>query len=132
MKRLIIDLNKKVDLLLYFYCFVFADSCTENPCRNGGTCVETEPIRCLCLPSYSGDFCQTGISFCLEHPALHQLRRFAIPHPFSLHSLCQMWRSVSRAGRSSRAFAIVTSANGRAGRRRSSTAACAEDICFLS
>lgn len=39
---------------------VSADSCLENPCLNGGTCVEGESARCFCLSGYGGDFCQTG------------------------------------------------------------------------
>ncbi|KPP78714.1 hypothetical protein Z043_101770 [Scleropages formosus] len=36
-------------------------ACLENPCINGGTCVEEGGSSgCLCLPTYGGDFCQTG------------------------------------------------------------------------
>ncbi|XP_028282339.1 brevican core protein isoform X2 [Parambassis ranga] len=41
-----------------------SDACLENPCLNGGTCVDSEPIRCLCLPSYKGDLCQTDLEAC--------------------------------------------------------------------
>lgn len=44
-----------------------ADSCLENPCQNGGTCVDGESIRCICLPGYGGDLCQRGLL--LEEPA---------------------------------------------------------------
>ncbi|XP_004078515.1 brevican core protein [Oryzias latipes] len=54
------------------------DSCTENPCRNGGTCVETQPIRCLCLPSYSGDFCQTDVEEC--EPGWEKFQSFCYRH----------------------------------------------------
>lgn len=37
-----------------------ADSCLENPCLNGGTCVDGESTRCICLRGYGGDLCQTG------------------------------------------------------------------------
>lgn len=35
----------------------------DDPCQNGGTCTEERGrVRCLCLPSYGGDFCQSGES----------------------------------------------------------------------
>uniref|UniRef100_A0A3Q3XJA8 Brevican n=1 Tax=Mola mola TaxID=94237 RepID=A0A3Q3XJA8_MOLML len=38
-----------------------SDDCMDDPCLNGGTCTEQGgQIRCLCLPTYGGDFCQTG------------------------------------------------------------------------
>lgn len=42
---------------------LFAGSCLENPCLNGGTCVDGESLRCFCLPGYGGHFCQTGDRF---------------------------------------------------------------------
>lgn len=39
---------------------VAADLCVENPCMNGGTCVDGGTLVCVCLPGYGGDFCQTG------------------------------------------------------------------------
>ncbi|XP_075937238.1 brevican core protein [Anarhichas minor] len=41
-----------------------ADSCLENPCLNGGTCVDGEPARCFCLSGYGGDLCQTDLEVC--------------------------------------------------------------------
>uniref|UniRef100_A0AAY4DQB7 Brevican core protein n=1 Tax=Denticeps clupeoides TaxID=299321 RepID=A0AAY4DQB7_9TELE len=41
------------------------DACMENPCANGGTCVENGSTpRCLCLPTYGGDFCQVDLEHC--------------------------------------------------------------------
>lgn len=41
-------------------CLV-SDACTNDPCLNGGTCTERNGhVHCLCLPTYAGDFCQTG------------------------------------------------------------------------
>lgn len=38
-----------------------SDACLENPCYNGGTCVDSgSSTKCLCLPTYGGDMCQTG------------------------------------------------------------------------
>uniref|UniRef100_A0A672FWM4 Brevican n=1 Tax=Salarias fasciatus TaxID=181472 RepID=A0A672FWM4_SALFA len=54
----------------------FSDSCLENPCLNGGTCVDGDPVRCVCLSGYTGDFCHTGLcepgwekfqGFCYRH-----------------------------------------------------------------
>lgn len=51
------------NILLVSYKNVNAllDACLENPCKNGGTCVDSGAgRRCLCLPTYGGDFCETG------------------------------------------------------------------------
>lgn len=46
-------------LLTSLYCT--ADGCLDDPCLHGGTCTEQNgQIKCLCLPTYGGDFCQTG------------------------------------------------------------------------
>ncbi|XP_076844581.1 brevican core protein [Brachyhypopomus gauderio] len=42
-----------------------SDSCVENPCANGGTCIDTRlGVKCLCLPTYGGEFCQTDLEEC--------------------------------------------------------------------
>ncbi|XP_029587799.1 brevican core protein isoform X2 [Salmo trutta] len=42
-----------------------SDACLEDPCANGGTCVEMGgSTKCLCLPSYGGDLCQTDLEQC--------------------------------------------------------------------
>ncbi|XP_077446999.1 uncharacterized protein LOC144067265 isoform X2 [Stigmatopora argus] len=64
-----------------------SDACFNDPCLNGGTCLEREGrIQCLCLPTYGGDLCQQ-VSF------------------------SQTWRPASQAGTSSRASATDTSAS---------------------
>ncbi|XP_068603389.1 brevican core protein [Brachionichthys hirsutus] len=41
------------------------DACLEDPCLNGGTCTDNEGlIKCLCLPTYGGDYCQTDMEEC--------------------------------------------------------------------
>uniref|UniRef100_A0A3B5MSV2 Brevican n=1 Tax=Xiphophorus couchianus TaxID=32473 RepID=A0A3B5MSV2_9TELE len=36
-----------------------SDACLDDPCLNGGTCTERDGrIKCLCLPTYGGRFCQ--------------------------------------------------------------------------
>uniref|UniRef100_A0A3P8RX81 Brevican n=1 Tax=Amphiprion percula TaxID=161767 RepID=A0A3P8RX81_AMPPE len=65
------------------------DSCLENPCLNGGTCVDGESIRCFCLPGYGGDLCQTGVcepgwekfqGFCYRHFSKRQSWEAAEQH----------------------------------------------------
>ncbi|KAL7887459.1 hypothetical protein AOLI_G00051800 [Acnodon oligacanthus] len=42
-----------------------SDGCVENPCANGGTCVDSGAgVKCLCLPTYGGEFCQTDLERC--------------------------------------------------------------------
>ncbi|XP_036434146.1 brevican core protein [Colossoma macropomum] len=42
-----------------------SDGCVENPCANGGTCVDSGAgVKCLCLPTYGGEFCQTDLEQC--------------------------------------------------------------------
>ncbi|XP_048848498.1 brevican core protein-like isoform X2 [Brienomyrus brachyistius] len=42
-----------------------SDPCLENPCSNGGTCVEEKgSVKCLCLPTYGGELCQTDMERC--------------------------------------------------------------------
>ncbi|KAK3551191.1 hypothetical protein QTP70_013871 [Hemibagrus guttatus] len=44
---------------------VFLDACLENPCSNGGTCVDiSTTVKCLCLPTYGGEFCQIDLEQC--------------------------------------------------------------------
>ena len=106
--------------------FTCADACLENPCLNGGTCVDGESTRCLCLPGYGGDLCQTGRKLInTETWTLKDFQSFTLS--LRLRPV-QTWRPVSPAGRSFRASVIVTSPRGRAGRRPSSTVACVEDI----
>lgn len=46
---------------IIFFFTVVADSCLENLCLNGGTCVDGDPLRCICLPGYGGALCQRGV-----------------------------------------------------------------------
>ncbi|XP_061531459.1 brevican core protein [Phycodurus eques] len=43
---------------------VILDLCGVEPCLNGGTCVDGEMPKCLCLPGYGGAFCQSDVEVC--------------------------------------------------------------------
>ena len=63
--------------------FSVTEACLEDPCVNGGTCVEEDGhTKCLCLPSYGGDFCQTGCSLCLTN--ILSLDSISLPRTLSL------------------------------------------------
>ncbi|XP_059195139.1 brevican core protein isoform X2 [Centropristis striata] len=55
-----------------------SDSCLENPCLNGGTCVDGESTRCICLPGYGGDLCQTDVEVC--EPGWEKFQSFCYRH----------------------------------------------------
>ncbi|TRY89459.1 hypothetical protein DNTS_016051 [Danionella cerebrum] len=56
-----------------------SDACLENPCKNGGTCVDTggDP-RCLCLPTYGGDYCERDFEHC--EPGWEKFQGFCYKH----------------------------------------------------
>uniref|UniRef100_A0A3Q3N6H2 Brevican n=1 Tax=Mastacembelus armatus TaxID=205130 RepID=A0A3Q3N6H2_9TELE len=57
-----------------------SDSCLENPCLNGGTCVDGEPTSCLCLPGYGGDLCHTGSDLEECEPGWEKFQGFCYRH----------------------------------------------------
>uniref|UniRef100_A0A672QNJ9 Brevican core protein n=1 Tax=Sinocyclocheilus grahami TaxID=75366 RepID=A0A672QNJ9_SINGR len=55
------------------------NACLENPCKNGGTCVDSGAgHRCLCLPTYGGDFCETDLEHC--EPGWEKFQGFCYKH----------------------------------------------------
>ncbi|XP_014844502.1 PREDICTED: brevican core protein-like isoform X1 [Poecilia mexicana] len=54
------------------------DSCLENPCLNGGTCVDGDPLRCICLPGYGGALCQRDVEEC--EPGWEKFQGFCYRH----------------------------------------------------
>ncbi|KAG7240979.1 hypothetical protein INR49_026157 [Caranx melampygus] len=56
-----------------------SDACVDNPCFNGGTCTDQDgQIKCLCLPTYGGDFCQTDLERC--EPGWDKFHGFCYRH----------------------------------------------------
>ncbi|XP_077599969.1 brevican core protein-like [Stigmatopora nigra] len=57
----------------------FSDACLNDPCLNGGTCLEREGrIHCLCLPTYGGDLCQQDLETC--EPGWDKFHGFCYRH----------------------------------------------------
>ena len=57
---------KKINIL-FPRCEINLDLCSNNPCQNGGSCVDSgNGVRytCICQPGYTGDNCETDISEC--------------------------------------------------------------------
>ena len=45
-------------LRMFFFILDDVDSCTPNPCQNGGTCmIESGMAKCTCPPEKTGDNC---------------------------------------------------------------------------
>uniref|UniRef100_A0A8C7H7G4 Brevican n=1 Tax=Oncorhynchus kisutch TaxID=8019 RepID=A0A8C7H7G4_ONCKI len=64
-------------LVLSYVCVT--DACLDNPCSNGGTCVDIgSSTRCLCLPTYGGDMCQTDLEVC--EPGWEKFMGFCYQH----------------------------------------------------
>ncbi|XP_015829120.3 neurocan core protein [Nothobranchius furzeri] len=56
-----------------------SDACLNDPCLNGGTCTDQDGhIKCLCLPTYEGDFCQTDLEQC--EPGWDKFHGFCYRH----------------------------------------------------
>ena len=46
--------------ILVCYHAVYTE-CMQNPCRNQGTCrILAGSYTCICMPGYTGDFCEDG------------------------------------------------------------------------
>ncbi|PWA15045.1 hypothetical protein CCH79_00008711, partial [Gambusia affinis] len=69
----------------------FSDACLDNPCLNGGTCTERDGhIKCLCLPTYGGRFCQSDLERC--EPGWDKFHGFCYRH----FSQRQTWEVAER------------------------------------
>uniref|UniRef100_A0A8D2ZSS8 Brevican n=1 Tax=Scophthalmus maximus TaxID=52904 RepID=A0A8D2ZSS8_SCOMX len=70
-------LPQQNNLLITGPCF--SDACLGDPCLNGGTCTDRDgQIKCLCLPSYGGNFCQTDLEQC--EPGWDKFHGFCYRH----------------------------------------------------
>nr|XP_019957476.1 PREDICTED: brevican core protein-like [Paralichthys olivaceus] len=56
-----------------------SDACEDDPCLNGGTCTDRDgQIKCLCLPTYGGNLCQTDLEQC--EPGWDKFHGFCYRH----------------------------------------------------
>ncbi|MGH0130280.1 UNVERIFIED_CONTAM: hypothetical protein FKN15_057040 [Acipenser sinensis] len=65
-----------------YQCCSQSESCTSDPCRNGGTCQDTSTgeFLCSCAPQYFGSRCEIADNPCLSNPCLHG--RQCVPSKF--------------------------------------------------
>ena len=48
-------------------CGVNINECLSNPCLNEGLCFDSvDTFKCVCLPLYTGQFCETPFDPCQE------------------------------------------------------------------
>ena len=53
------DIDISIDKCMFSHSDI--DECGDNQCKNGATCVdEINGYRCICVPGYVGDQCETG------------------------------------------------------------------------
>ncbi|XP_046903899.1 protein jagged-2-like [Hypomesus transpacificus] len=60
---------------------------TNRPCRNGGTCMNTEPdeYHCACPDGYSGKNCQIAEHACVSNPCANGGTCHEVPSGFECH-----------------------------------------------
>lgn len=54
-------------------CVVSTQSCANNPCRNNALCTisESNQVRCICPPQFSGQFCDKPSNSCASNPCMN-------------------------------------------------------------
>ena len=70
--------------LFVFFLSEF-DECVNNPCQNGGTCVDLlDSYHCTCRDGYNGTNCQYGNAFfCLYQ---HEFLTLNVPYDVNVYS----------------------------------------------
>ena len=49
------------------------DECVDQPCQNGGNCVNTEEsFTCMCPAGYKGNRCENDIDECVDQPCQNE------------------------------------------------------------
>ena len=50
-------------------CEVGIDDCQDNPCSNGGECIDgNNDFDCVCGQGFTGKKCQHKIDYCIDDP----------------------------------------------------------------
>ncbi|KAM8831314.1 protein jagged-2b isoform 5-T5 [Spinachia spinachia] len=52
-----------------FYCHENINDCTDNPCGNGGTCIDgVNSFQCFCPDGWEGQLCDLNVNECRHNP----------------------------------------------------------------
>ncbi|XP_075387077.1 protein jagged-2 isoform X2 [Tenrec ecaudatus] len=69
------------------YCHENIDDCLDQPCHNGGTCIdEVDAFRCFCPSGWEGEFCDINLDDCSPDPCHSRGRCFDLVNDF--HCAC--------------------------------------------
>lgn len=50
-------------------CEINIDDCQDNPCQNGGTCIDkVNEFKCQCVAGFVGPLCQERVDICVTKP----------------------------------------------------------------
>ena len=71
-KKKIVIFFVKEFLVVFLLILVDIDDCADQPCQNGGTCIDSvNDYSCNCVDGYSGKDCSVGKSKTpVDHPSI--------------------------------------------------------------